>query len=68
MAEVKSARAIRELKVSITRRPGCVGCLLMSTNRGLLFRACLENEEEMNSNANYLALKNEGSEPNVDQH
>lgn len=68
MTEVKSARAIRELKVLITRQAGCVECLLMRTSRWPLFSACLKKEGEMNSGSTNLALRNEGSQPNVDQH
>lgn len=68
MAGVKSVRAIRELKVLITRQARCVECLLMRTSRWPLFSACLGKEEEMNSRSTNVALRNEGSQPNVDQH
>lgn len=63
MVEIKSARAIRELKVLIMRRAGCVECLLMRTSRWPLFSACLEEEEEMNRVSTNLALRDEGSQP-----
>lgn len=44
MAGVKSARAIRELKVLITKQAGCVECLLMRTSRWPLFSSCLCKE------------------------
>ena len=68
MAGVKSAWAIRELKVLITRRAGCVECLLMRTSRWLLFSACASKEEEMNSGSTNSAVRNEGSQPNVELH
>lgn len=67
MAGVKSAPAIRELKVLIVRRAGCVECFLMRTRRWLLFSECLRKEEEMNTGSTNLATRNEGL-PNADQH
>lgn len=68
MAWVKSEGAIRELKVLIMKGAGCVECLLMRTSRWPLFSACSGKEEEMIHGPTNLALRTEGSQPNVDQH